>query len=512
MLSPQELSAVSARLKTLPSYQASANVSQTSGRSFLDSLESDGKIQDTSFLGSAKDIIKKRSEKMGEIVDRDQSLGSKVFQTVGNAAGALTDIGMEGLKRVTPEAIKEPIKAGIKKIAEKETIQGVLANYDSWKQQHPEAAANLEATVDIASILPSTKIAGLGIKSAEKATAKVGEKLISGAEKSIAQRTKDFALKLVKPLETKETKLADVSRTTETGVGPFKRSVIEPSTDEKAMATVVEKVPGVHPNKTFQQNYNVISNYVSKKVQALKQEVSSYKIAIPKKETLSKLNQVLDTLSASPVIVGDAEKTANKLLEGAKKFVNKNPGSAEGVFQARIDYDNWVKSQKPTAFDPKAENAFTIANREIRNTLNDIVDTKIPNVKTKAKRLEQHQLINSLDVIESKAALEANTAIGRGLQNIGRVLSTKSKAVQALAAAVGIGGLGAAATFAPGVAAVGVPSYFIYKGGKLIMKPEFRNAIGKTLVKSSKILKTLNDPVEITAVKEFNDTLKQYLK
>jgi hypothetical protein len=109
------------------------------------------------------------------------------------------------------------------------------------------------------------------------------------------------------------------------------------------------------------------------------------------------------------------------------------------------------------------------------------LEEKAPTLGIKSSLKRQSSLFNALDTLEVKAAQEADNAIGRAMQRIGMVLGTKSKVVQAVAAAAGIGGLGAAATFAPAVAIIGIPIYLIWRGGKYILKPQVRIAIGKLL-------------------------------
>lgn len=469
-----------------------------------------------SFLESAKNIITKRSGNLDTIADKygmnKQGLASSVLQTAGEATGALTDIGMEGVKRVLPSWIKEPIKTGIKAVAGAEPVQDIAKGYSDWAEKHPEAAANLEATMNVGSVLPIEKLAGAGLKATGKTASMIGKGLEESATKKAANILKEHALNLVKPIETKATKLADVARTTETGKGILKKSIIEPTTKEKLMAKVVENVPGIHPEKTFQQNYNIIAEHSKSLADKLKKEVASYKISIPRQEMINTLKNAAKTLKNSPLIVGDAEKMANKLLSGAKSFIDRNPGTAEGLFQARKDFDSWVKSQKPTIFDAKSEGALQIANREIRNGFNDLLDKKIPGVGLKGKLSEQHHLLDAVANIAPKAAEEANTAIGRAFQKAKNVIGTRNEAFNTAAATLGLGGIAAgSAAFAGPAAAVGIPSFLIYKGGKAVLKPEFRNSVGKILNVIGATLKKTTNPIEIKSLNKANDELKKYL-
>jgi hypothetical protein len=515
MLTPQQIQ--QAKLKT----QLSSQTTSSSGRSFLDSLKNSNNTSNIlkekpSFIAASRDIVSKGSEELGSIADKygsgEQGLASSALQTAGTAAKSFSDIGFEALKRVTPGFIKEPIKKGITKVAETETAQKAVNSYSNWAKDNPEKAANLEATANLASIYPTSKAGSILTNTAGKAAKETGQKLIVQAEKSAIDKAKDYVYKLVKPIETKANKISDVSRTVEKGDGIFKRSVIAPTKEEGLMAKAVGQIKGIKPENTFQQNFNIIKQHTKELANSLRDEISSYKIVVPRKEIMSKLNKAAKSLKESPLIVGDAEKTAERLLLGAKKIISENTGDVSGLLKARKQFDNWVLSQKPKAFDATAENAFSLANREIRNSLNDLLDSKIPNVKLKEKLATQHQLMNAMDNIAPKAAQEANTSIGRAFQKAKGIIGTRNEAFNTAAAGLGLGGIAAgSAAFTGPAAAIGIPAFLIYKAGKIVVKPEFRQAAGKMLKTIGETLQKTTNPVEIKALNEANSVLKRYL-
>ena len=201
-----------------------------------------------------------------------------------------------------------------------------------------------------------------------------------------------------------------------------------------------------------------------------------------RKELLSKLNNTKSVLAENPLITGDAENAANRLITKIQAMVAEKPAKGSELLQIRKDFDRWVESQKGGAiFDPAKENAISIANREIRKTINDFLDINAKDVGVKASLRKQSSLFNAMENIVPKAAQEADKAFVRSLQRVGDILGTKNRIVQGIAAVVGIGGLGAAATFAPAAAVVGISGWLIYSGGKLILKPQVRILLGKTI-------------------------------
>ncbi len=120
--------------------------------------------------------------------------------------------------------------------------------------------------------------------------------------------------------------------------------------------------------------------------------------------------------------------------------------------------------------------------------MNTVLDENATNLWKKDSLRKQSALYRAMDNIAPKAAQEANTPLLRALDSVGKVLGVKSHIVQGIAAAVGIGGLGAAATFAPPVAIFGGIGFVTYKAGKLVMSPEVRIAVGKLLQKAGHLI------------------------
>lgn len=133
-----------------------------------------------------------------------QTVPSAVLQTTGQIAGAAGDIGFAALKAATPEFIEKPVGAaitkGVQKIAETKPVQLGIEKYQEFKTQYPEAAADIEALGNIASILPPIKGAQLAAKPTAKVTGKIikrGQEIVeSGAlkreTKFVESRAKAF--------------------------------------------------------------------------------------------------------------------------------------------------------------------------------------------------------------------------------------------------------------------------------------------------------------------------------
>lgn len=462
---------------------------------------------------------------------KEQTTPETIMQLFGQGAGFVGDVFGEaltsagrGLSKATPDFIEKPITQGVK-----DSVYGVLGTsvgrqaldaltlgveaYDSWKSKNQRAARNLESAVDIASLLPMERLGRVGMEVTERGARSLGGGLVASGEKALAGQRGSFVKDLVSPVRTKAVREAEVGRTVEQGFGPFKTSVVTPTAQEARSAAEVAKIATVKPNNTFQRNYNAIQSANRAEALRLEAALKQKDFIYPKKELLARLRTAKEELARNPSLVGDAEKTAQKLMDELEKRINAAPAKGSELLKIRKEFDQWVENQKGSkVFDPNMENAFSIANRSMRQTVNTFLDEKAPNAAVKESLAKQTSLYNAMDNIAVKAAEEADTAFGRSLQRLGRVLGTKNKIVQGVAAAAGIGGLGAAATFAPAAAVLGTGSYLTYRAGRLVLKPQVRTTLGQAINALDRELGVLGGVVTagtVSKVKELKDAKKE---
>jgi len=484
------------------------------------------------FIDVTKGILQERSSMAQQILERrdDRTKLETTAGLAGQAIQTVTETGFEALKRgavglfktVTTKKQEAKVKEKFSDVGKRfmesymaEPTRGLISGISTaWKElkdTSPRTAENIVSAIGISEALPLLKGKGKPTGISTKL-----EKGLVGATKQadelIEVERREFLKDLLQPEQTKKVKVDQVSRTTETGAGPFKKSIIEPTKAEATSAEALYGIKGIQPNNTVQRNYNIASAANRQKGIQLEADIKKHDFIIPKRNIVFSLNKAKEVIGQNPTIVGDAKKTADKLIAGAERIINKNKGTGSGLLKTRKEYDQWVLLQKPKAFDSASENAFTIANREIRKSMNDLLDEKAINVEVKKSLREQSALYNALSIMEVKAATEADTAFLRLLQRTGEKLGTKNKIVQGVAAAVGIGGLGAAATFAPAAAAVMISGMLIHKGGKFILSPTVRKNIFSVMIDISREIPKTTVAVEIEALKELKDGLKQFLE
>ena len=194
-------------------------------------------------------------------------------------------------------------------------------------------------------------------------------------------------------------------------------------------------------------------------------------------------------------------------------LLSENASTPSGVLRARKQLDSWVKSQKGSKiFDPELENTLSVSVRAVRRAMNDIVDSKVKTTAVKEELRRQNLLFEALENIGPKAADEANTAIGRSLQNMAKVLPFRSKFINEAGAVVGLGVVGASATFAPvfayglGAAAVAAGTY------KLIISPALKKNAAKLIRGIDRAILTSENPAMIKQLKADRALIIEVLK
>ena len=209
---------------------------------FLDEGAESPVVRDD-FIGRMGADIKSRIGQVGEISQRQehlgQGVGSSVLQGAGVAVGTAGDVlgnaAISGF-RALPDAIETPIRQGASDLGSYlaqtgvgqtaiNAIQGGSGAYNEWKQNNPIEAANLEAVVNIAEVLPIAKPAAI----AGKALAKTGFELggeavntagrlasrglskVDDAVQPLAKRALDFDI----PLRFDQIKPSQLAKTTQ---------------------------------------------------------------------------------------------------------------------------------------------------------------------------------------------------------------------------------------------------------------------------------------------------------
>ncbi len=341
------------------------------------------------------------------------------------------------------------------------------------------------------------------------------QKLKESADASIQATRQKFLRELVSPQQTAAVKEAQVARTTETGIGPFKKSVIAPSSSELASEEALMDVKGVSPSNTMQGNYNALSTEIADRATALKEGLAlpENNFIVQKAELKGGLKRIAADLQDSPVLVGNAELSANKLIKKWNDLIDGAEGDsaivhADTVLQLRKDYDTWLQSNKPKIFDQNYENALSVANRAIREHMNGILEKGAPNAAVAESLAGQHALYNARDTIQAKAAFEADTAVKRLFQKVqGKVGKVRLLSTGTVGAAGTLGlGVYLAPAIVPIAAGLGTAAFGAYEMYRFVASPKLRYALSGVLKVLEKA--AITDPSVIPLIQETNTLIR----
>jgi len=440
-----------------------------------------------------------------------------VLDTMGEAFVS----GVEGLSAITPDIIEDPLIDLVTETAQSfmETdlgqagLEAFEAGVEAWgafKAENPRAARNIEAGVNIG--LFAAPVKGKPKTGAKPTIAgRAGEVMEAKAVAQTARQKADFIDELVMPKPTAKVRREQVARTTEEG--PLRTKKVEPSVAERVMADEVSLIEGVGASETLQGNFNIIQKEVNDSVKRLIARLKKNDVLIPRREVASALERVSARLDDIPLLTGSAAETATRVMDMAKKIVAKHPGTASGLLKARKEFDRLVRKERgDKALDPARDNAMSIATREVRQAMNDLIAAKVVKVPVKASLKKQSTLLRTMDNLEPKVADTATNSLKRAYQNVIDVVSLRGDFNQVMAVFAGVGGLGAAAMFAPMFREGLIAGGLVFAGGKAVMSATAKKGVANLLKGIDKAIRTTKDEALISKLRVDRAAVVEILK
>jgi len=296
-------------------------------------------------------------------------------------------------------------------------------------------------------------------------------------------KRRDYLNTVIEPISTKANDLKRAERMTQDEKG---RNSYVPTETETEMVNVLQGIEDINSDKSFVAIRETLEKEVNKTHNSLNKLLGKSKFKFNKAELNSELKKRVDLdLKDNPVLIGDAGKVAQRIYSKALNLLKEANGSPASVMDVRRQLDDWVKSNGKSSFDGN-ENAYTVAQRSIRDFLNEKVAEAVPNTKVLEKLRRQHLLLRTKDRVLPKAAEEADTKIGRTAQNVGKTLDVSLPktplgkianvgiAVSVLGGAAFVGALPALT----GLAATGTIGYAVYRGS---VSPTLRRSLSAAL-------------------------------
>ena len=339
------------------------------------------------------------------------------FGVLSDVVGSGVDLGMDSLMRGdTPMGAVAVKAAELYKDSRVADLIGRAADltmeeYAKWKKRNPDIAPDVEAAFNIAEWVGPSKGTSLSKKTP---IGKTGDKLAAAATKQTAAERADWISGLLEPKDTPATRRERVSRMSEDEKG---RNVYNPSQEEIEMNRVLKRSK-VGPKQSLVGNLRIIEGDIQTTANQLDKRLNKSNIRIDTQEMLDDFDVEVERLAdESPVLVGDASKVAERIFGKARELLAKSDGSPLSVLNVRRELDKWIKQQGKDKYDG-FENAYTVAQRAVRDLLNVKVAEAVPDAKVREALRRQHLLFRASDRVSDKAADEANTRLGRTIQRV----------------------------------------------------------------------------------------------
>lgn len=368
-----------------------------------------------------------------------------------------------------------------------EAIQDGYQSYLKWKSENPNDAMGVESIVNVAEVFaPPFKRKPIPDTTVFRTES---DRQFDRAKHLETKQRRDYLEDLITPISTKANDEARAKRMTQNDRG---RNVYNPTDEEIEMVNVLKRTP-VSADNSLVGNRVIIDNEINTTHNSLVKELNKSDVKLNKKELNGELERIVDDLQeTNPVLVGDASAVAKKIFNKAQQLMAKTDGSPAQLMQVRRDLDKWAKQQGKGSFDGN-ENAYTVAQRAVRDFLNEKVAEAVPETAVLDKLRKQHLLLRTNDRLLPKAAQEADTKLGRLVDNFYRATgTTPPKTMLGKVATVGLatsivggaGMLGALPYLATGAGA-GTIGYAIYRGS---VSPSLRKALSAALKETDKLL------------------------
>lgn len=342
--------------------------------------------------------------------------------TAGHIAGDIAGTAGGILGSVIEPFLPEAAKQGLNNVAQ--TINQKLDAIPGMTPDIKKSLGDVFNTVSLLGGAEAEPIVTAGAKTAAESAAGTVSDIAQGAKEAVTTSPEEAAAKasaskdaFVKDLITPNQTAKDITGAIKTGKVD-EGGIFTPRDTTKAIPNFdkiqesVSQVPGISPKNTLLENANAIHDEIGSVAESLKTQLQG-KGSFTPAEFNKYMGTVKSSLKENPMITGDAESTAGKIVNKFNSLVAEKGYTPGGLLDARKSLDQWMSSQKGSSiFDPKTDTAISVAMKAIRQGGNDFLADR-PGIKgsVDVKGLLQHQsnLYRAIDNIAPKAAKEGST-------------------------------------------------------------------------------------------------------
>lgn len=448
----------------------------------------------------------------GELLPQEaimrSAFGRGALGTSLDVLGETISYGGKKLSQITPDnyewlyvnSLKEAIAPLTDNVVAEAAGKLMSSGVDWWfnfKQTNPRVAEDLEGVVNIAQVYTPKALKPPAPLPRSSRTVQLADELYGRAERQVNARRNEFVESLIQPEDNKPNRLERQQRRIEdpkTG-----ELSVDLSQTEVEMREILKTTEGVAPSRSLTGNINAIDERINKISTRLDQRLRDSGVTLDTDSVLEELQGAVDNLlETSPTLVGDAGKVAQRIFNEAERLIRNTDGSAASLLNVRRELDKWIKKQGKDSWDGN-ENAYSIAQKSVRDVLNKLVADAAPDVDTLESLRRQHLLLLAKDRLLPKAAEELDTKLGRYMNNIlrstGTSLPRTPLARYATIAAAGTTLGGAAFTgLLPYLAAGGIMGGIGYTAYRGTVSPKTKKMLSFLLRNTDKAMKTTKVP------------------
>lgn len=337
--------------------------------------------------------LKNASDALNQSVSGQINPVSGILQVLGQGAGAVNDVVGKGLELIPGVKQAEGLLGkGVGKLAQTGVGQAVTGSWNDFAAKHPEAAGDIGAIGNIATLVPVFKGFGLAKEALGGAVAKtLGKDALSNVIADVAP--KETASSIAEGIAKRGTTKVGLLRTITPVGDPAVRNLAQ---------TVADNVPGFTKATDLATKINLTQDTVDAMANDLKNQV--IKSGSDRIYSIKELKSALDKVPKPLGIVREQEGVLNRVKNAALDIAKKNGGKISNLFDARKEFDSLIKQQFPNLYNSDTLTPIRLAVRNIRNTMTDFTAKNLPEVDLKNSLTLQSKLLSAIENMSEKAA------------------------------------------------------------------------------------------------------------
>ena len=334
-----------------------------------------------------------------------KTLGGDVIPAIGEAG---MDLAIGTAQNVAPEASAyagEKIGEAVTAIADTAPAQAVGEGLDKWKAASPESYALAGELGNIAAT--AVPVAKLKLPSAARNKAVL--------EKTLAKQKRGDLVSRFEPANPYDQGTLEIVDNL-SGTKEF-----IPNKRYAGVIDEIEKTPGVRANRSHTENIKALETEVNKVRKSLDTKLESAN-KITGQELDDELLSAMTRASESPMLVGDAGKSAERIYDAFNKmYVDKldDAGniSAKDLLDVRRQLDNLLEDSMKDPFSPGGS-AAKVATRELRQAINNTVARAAPDGGVKEDLARMNKMLEGRDTLLPKSVNEGNNRMSRAIERL----------------------------------------------------------------------------------------------